>query len=117
MPKKYALITNGLGAKLRKARKDAGLSKERVAERAEIGPRYLAAIESGAKTPSVEVLCRIVRAIGISADIIAYPEVVSSESEDAQLVRLIHSCDVRDRGAVKAMINALLDSKGTNDEE
>ena len=117
MPKKDALITNGLGAKLRKARKDADLSKERVAERAEIGPRYLAAIESGAKTPSVEVLCRIVRAIGISADIIAYPETVSSESEDTQLVRLIHSCDVRDRRAVKAMINALLDSKGTNDEE
>ena len=111
MPKKDALITSGLGARLRKARDAAKLSREVVAERAEIGSRYLAAIESGEKTPSVEVLCRIVRAIGVSADIIAYPEAESFDSEDVQLVRLLHSCNERDRRAIKAMVNALLDTR------
>ncbi len=107
MPKKDALITNGLGAKLRVARENSDLSRELVAERADIGVRYLAAIESGEKTPSVEVFCRIVRAIGVSADIVAYPESYETETEDAQLVRLIRACDVRDRRAVKAMVEAL----------
>ena len=111
MPKKDALITNGLGVKLRAARIAADLTKELVAERADINSRYLSAIEKGEKTPSAEVVFRIIRAIGISADMIAYPERDVSDSEDAQLVRLIHSCDVRDRRAVKAMVNALLDTK------
>ena len=33
------------------------------------------------------------------------------ESEEAQLVRLIRACDVRDRAAIKAMVEALLYSR------
>lgn len=116
MPKKDAQITKGLGSKLRKVRKDAGLTKDLVAERAEIGPRYLGAIESGTKTPSVEVLFRIVRALGVSADLIAYPERAFSETEEEQLVRLIHTFNERDRRIVKAVVIALLDSKGVQEE-
>lgn len=117
MPKKEALITNGLGAKLRDERVKADLTEEVVAERADINTRYLSAIEKGEKTPSAEVVFRIIRAIGASADIIAYPEANTSDSNNAQLVRLIHTCDVRDRRAVKAMVTALLDTKELTDEE
>lgn len=117
MPKKDALITNGPGVKLRAARVKADLTKEVVAERADINSRYLSAIEKGEKTPSAEVVFRIIRAIGASADIIAYPEAHAPNSGNAQLVRLIHTCDVRDRRAVKAMVTALLDTKEPTEEK
>ena len=51
------------------------------------------------------------RALGISADRVVYPEDEMEESEEAQLVRLIRACDVRDRAAIKAMVEALLYSR------
>lgn len=60
---------------------------------------------------SIEVFCRIVRALGISADRVVYPEDEVEESEEVQLVRLIRACDVRDRAAIKAMVEALLYSR------
>ena len=61
--------------------------------------------------PSIEVFCRIIRALGISADCVVYPEYENSESEEMQLIRLIRACDERDRIAIKAMIEALLYSR------
>ena len=40
-----------------------------------------------------------------------YPEDEVEESEEVQLVRLIRACDVRDRAAIKAMVEALLYSR------
>lgn len=51
------------------------------------------------------------RALGISADRVVYPEDEVEESEEFQLVRLIRACDVRDRAAIKAMVEALLYSR------
>ena len=104
-------ITDKMGATLKQKRLEKGLTRETVAERAGIGIRHLAAIENEQRMPSVEVLCRIIRALGISADLVVYPENQIDESEDAQLVRLIRSCDVRDRTAVKAVAEALLYNK------
>ena len=61
--------------------------------------------------PSIEVFCRIIRALGISADCVVYPEYKNSESEEMQLIRLIRACDERDRMAIKAVIEALLYSR------
>lgn len=104
-------ITDKLGEILKAARQEHGYTRDQIAERAGIGVRHLAAIENEQKNPSAEVLCRLVRAIGISADWVAYPENSELDTEEAQLVRLIRSCDVRDRRTVKAVVNSLLDEK------
>lgn len=103
------IVTEKLGEILKSARTEHGYTREQIAERAGIGVRHLAAIENEKKNPSAEVLCRIVRAIGISADCVAYPETYEEKEEIAQLIRLIRCCDVRDRRAVKAVVNSLLD--------
>ena len=104
-------ITDKMGLILKSIRMQKGFSRELIAERAGIGVRHLAAIENEQRAPSIEVFCRIVRALGISADRVIYTEDEMEESEEAQLVRLICACDVRGRAAIKAMVEALLYSR------
>ena len=48
---------------MRAERERLGYSREQIAERAHISPRYLAAIELGEKIPKADVMVRIIRAI------------------------------------------------------
>lgn len=113
--KDEAKITDKMGEILKEIRMEQGISRDVIAERAGIGTRHLAAIENEERAPSIEVFCRIVRALGISADRIVYPEHKISEDDVAQLLRLIRACDARDRAAIKAMIEVLLYSRGKSD--
>ena len=114
--KDEAKITDKMGLILKSIRMQKGFSRELIAERAGIGVRHLAAIENEQRAPSIEVFCRIVRALGISADRVVYPEDEMEESEEAQLVRLIRACDVRGRTAIKAMVEALLYSRAKSSQ-
>jgi transcriptional regulator with XRE-family HTH domain len=109
--KHEAKITDKLGEILKRERIKAGYTREQTAERVGIGVRHLAAIENEQRKPSAEVMCRLVRAIGISADLIIYPTSIPSEPEDtheiAQLIRLIRICNKRTRRAAKAMLEVL----------
>ena len=118
MVKKHEVnVTDNLGAILKRERVAADLTREEVAERVGVGVRHVAAIENEKRMPSAEILCRLVRAIGISADLVAYPEIALSEPDDAQLIRLIHICDKKVRRAVKAMLEVLCYSKTSEDNE
>jgi len=46
-------------------RKQAGLSQEQLAEKAELHPVYVSAVERGVKTISVDALIRITKALNI----------------------------------------------------
>ena len=104
-------ITDKMGLILKSIRMQKGFARELSAERAGMGVRHLAAIENEQRAPSIEVFCRIVRAWVTSADRAVCPEDEMEESEETQLVRLIRACDVRDRAAIKAMVEALLYSR------
>ncbi len=56
-----------IGKELRKARKQAGLSQEQLAERAGIHRTYVSLLERDVKSPTVEVLLRICGALEINA--------------------------------------------------
>ena len=53
--------------KVRACRLAAGLTQEQLAERADISQGMVAHIEAGRRTPSLEVLHRIARALGVQA--------------------------------------------------
>lgn len=82
--KDEAKITDKMGLILKGIRLQKGFSREIIAERAKIGVRHLAAIENEQRAPSIEVFCRIVRALGISADRVVYPEDEVKEAEQIQ---------------------------------
>ncbi|SBW01010.1 Transcriptional regulator, XRE family [uncultured Eubacteriales bacterium] len=114
-------ITDKLGEILKREREKAGYTREQIAERAKIGVRHLAAIENEQRMPSVKVLFRLIRAIGISADVIAYPETTQFETgedyETSHLIRLIRICDNTARRAARAMLEVLCYSGASEDHK
>ena len=54
-----------IGEAVRKYRKQAGLTQERLAEKAELHPVYVGELERGEESASVEALIRIAKALNI----------------------------------------------------
>ena len=54
----------GVGRKIQKYRELAGFTQEQLAEKEQISPTYLSAIERGIKTPALDVLVRIINLLG-----------------------------------------------------
>jgi transcriptional regulator with XRE-family HTH domain len=56
-----------LGEELKKARKTAGLTQEELAARANLHVTYISQLERNRKTPTIDSLFRICKALGITA--------------------------------------------------
>jgi transcriptional regulator with XRE-family HTH domain len=54
------------GESLRAARKEHGLSQEKVALEAEISLTYFGEVERGEKMPSLDVVLRLAKALGLT---------------------------------------------------
>ena len=54
-----------IGGAIRRYRKAAELTQERLAEKADLHPVYVGEVERGEQTASVEALVRIAKALGI----------------------------------------------------
>ena len=102
--------TDAPGVILKEAREAKNYSRELIAERAKISIRYLTAIENEGRKPSYSVLYRLIRCIGISADLVFYPDKEKADTDDAQIVRLIQQSGVRDRKLVLALVDQMLES-------
>ena len=88
----------GCSTQMRAERERLGYSREQIAERAHISPRYLAAIELGEKIPKADVMVRIIRAMGASADAIFYGPQQEVENERMLIAAIVDTIlDVRQR--------------------
>lgn len=56
-----------LGDELRRARTDAGLTQEELAGKAKLDRAYISQLENDRKSPTVDTLFRLCRALGIKA--------------------------------------------------
>jgi|WetSurMetagenome_2_1015567.scaffolds.fasta_scaffold1258747_1 transcriptional regulator with XRE-family HTH domain len=102
---------DNLGSILKAARKSRKLTREKVAESVGISPRYLSGLENEHKKPSLALLYRLVRTLGMSADTIFYPEIESKSDEIAQLTRMLSLCNQNDLKIISATMTAILDNK------
>jgi len=64
-----------VGRRIREAREKQSLSREQLAEKANIGAFYLGEIERGEKIPSLTVFISIVEALGVSSDSLLCDEI------------------------------------------
>ena len=60
-----AKLRHALGKELRILRQRRGLTQERLASQALLHPTYISMLENGRKSPTVDVLERIARVLGI----------------------------------------------------
>ena len=61
-----------LGEAIRAARKDAGFSQEKLAEKADLSTVFISRVERGKESPSVDNLVRIARALGVRVRKLVY---------------------------------------------
>lgn len=71
-----------LGNRVRLARKDAGLTGERLSEMCYINASYLRQIECGAKMPSLPLFVSLCQALGVSPSYLLAEAVPSSGNKD-----------------------------------
>ena len=71
-----------LGNRVRLARKDAGLTGERLSELCNINAAYLRQIECGAKMPSLPLFESLCRQLGVSPSYLLADALPSSGSRD-----------------------------------
>lgn len=60
-----ATVTQKFGQKVRKVRKQRGLTQEKLAELAGIDYSYLNLIENGKRNPSLKVIAKLSRVLGV----------------------------------------------------
>jgi transcriptional regulator with XRE-family HTH domain len=58
-------VRRNLGGNIRFFRKKAGLTQEKLAEKADLHPVYISQVESGSKAVSVEALWKISKALRV----------------------------------------------------
>lgn len=75
---------------------------------------FLAAIESGRRKPSLDVLIRLVNAIGASFDEILAPQTNTDSEIVDRIRRLVPQCSQRDQELLLALIDKMLDTKENN---
>lgn len=61
-----ATLREKLGLNIRKAREQKDLTQEKLAEMARIDYSYLNLIENGKRNPSIKIVTKIARALGIN---------------------------------------------------
>ena len=99
---------NTLGNVIKAARIKMKLTQEQLAEKVDLTVRYIMAIENENKKPAYIKLFQIVRALGIDANNIFYPETSFPGTSAERLYRLLCQCDERDIKAITAQVEVLL---------
>jgi transcriptional regulator with XRE-family HTH domain len=67
MPKRDKILTE-FGCNVSRLRSDAGLSQDKLAEKADLDRTYLSGIERGVRNPGIKTVLRLARALGVSLD-------------------------------------------------
>lgn len=60
-------VTQRVGANLRRAREERGISQEELADRAGLHRTYISGVERGVRNPTVVVLEKIAKALKVKA--------------------------------------------------
>lgn len=92
-------------ARIRKAREDAGYTREKFAELLDVSVSYLAEVERGRTNVSVKTLIKICNVLGLSADYVLFGE---NREADALLLEKLHRLDVKYLPLVTDIVNDLL---------
>ena len=103
---------SNLGAAVKAARKTKHLTQLELSEELGITPRHLQAIENENKTPSYDLLSRMLSYLNIPADSIINSTESELTLEQEQLLYLIrHKCNQRDIAVLLSTAEALVQTK------
>ena len=100
-----------IGSRIKDTRYRKSLSREKLAEKAEISTQFLADIESGKKGMSTITLYKLCNALNVSSDFLLF----GNEAADSLIPEMIKSLDSRQlenaEQLLEVFINAIKDEK------
>ena len=86
-----------VGGCIKTARNANHLTQQAVADQAGIGLRHYQNIEGGFINPSFKALSSIIHRLGMSADILFYPDIGRLEEEKSRLLTKFAACTEEER--------------------
>jgi transcriptional regulator with XRE-family HTH domain len=108
-PDQDAVLRAGLGAAIRRLRKERGLTLVQLARLAELSHPFLSQLERGLTRPSMPSLHRIARALGTTQQALMVATAVSHPDTPASSVHLVRAGEglpVSNSGGVARMLGA-----------
>lgn len=106
-------LTKQIGERLRSLRVSAGLTQERLAERADMHPTYIGQLERGEKNATIESFCKLANALNVPpAQLFAHlPSQNSQPSPAEEIYQLVQECPPREQQALLVLLRQLLQYK------
>lgn len=91
--------------RIRKARENAGYTREKFAELIDVSVSYMAEVERGRTNVSVKTLIKICKLLGLNADYVLFG---NNQNGDSELLDKIHKLDDKYLPLVDSILNQLL---------
>lgn len=98
------------GELIKKRRLEKHFSQEEVAERIDCHPQYYKNLENGKGMPSIQVFCKIVHVLDMSADSYVYPNKNQGNPIYQNVIRLMSQFDDYQLSVILATAEALANS-------
>ena len=97
-----------LGRRIAKARKDAGVTQAKLSEQIDVVVQYISAIENGKRTPSLETVVRIAKALDTSVDELLYDTVPTPYAGyEAEAQQIMSSCNLAEKKLMVEMLRRM----------
>lgn len=104
MPSKELLY---LGECVEAARTASGLTQQELADQCHRGLRHIQNIEGGLVNPSFQVLSDLIHRLGMSADILFFPDMEKTEGEVRHLLSKFTACSEDERQILLSTLDCL----------
>jgi|SRR5579884_661097 transcriptional regulator with XRE-family HTH domain len=102
-------LSRKLGCRIKEIRRARGLTQERLAEQADLSPRYLSRLEVGQQSPSIEMLTRLARALNVEMwELFDFGHVGTMKELQETLSKLIRELDEEKLRLVVKVIRAFV---------
>lgn len=96
-----------LGTHISESRANSGLTQQELADQCHRGLRHIQNIEGGAANPSYEVLFDLIHRLGMSADILFYPDMDKVEKDVRHLLCKFAACTEDERQIILKTLDCL----------
>lgn len=105
-----------LGQAIKSARKEKDISRNQLADKLNIAPRYIASIENTGQHPSLQVFYELVTLLDVSVDQFFFPNKPNTKTtERLQIESLLNCMDNKDLLIMLATANGILKAKETTE--
>jgi transcriptional regulator with XRE-family HTH domain len=105
-----------IGQAIKAARENNGLTREQLAEKMDLAPRYIMSVENQGQHPSFQVFYELITMFDISVDQYLFPgKPIKRSTRRRQLDDLLDSLDEKDLIILEAAVRGIIKAKTEED--